>query len=74
MFLQNLKTFSCIFAQLKIISMQDIIIATHNQHKVKEIQPLIPANYRLLSLQDIGFDTPIEEPFEVCKILVLILL
>ncbi len=46
---------------------QDIIIATHNQHKVKEIQPLIPANYRLLSLQDIGFDTPIEEPFDTLE-------
>lgn len=47
--------------------MKEIIIATHNSHKVSEIQPLMPKTYRLLSLSDIGFDTPIEEPFDTLE-------
>ncbi len=61
-------TFACFTKPLKFCTfMQEIIMATHNAHKVKEILPLMPENYRLLSLQDIGFDTPIEEPFDTLE-------
>ena len=38
-----------------------LVFATHNQHKLKEIQALLPKNIELLSLSDIGCDDDIAE-------------
>ena len=38
-----------------------LVFATHNQHKLKEIQALLPPNIELLSLDDIGCDEDIPE-------------
>lgn len=47
--------------------MQDIIIATHNQHKFEEISPLMPKFFYLRSLTDMDYHTPIEEPFDTLE-------
>ncbi|MBK9107532.1 MAG: RdgB/HAM1 family non-canonical purine NTP pyrophosphatase [Saprospiraceae bacterium] len=38
-----------------------LCIATHNLHKKAEIQAVLPLNYQLLDLNDLGFFDPIEE-------------
>ena len=38
-----------------------LVFATHNQHKLKEIQALLPKNIELLSLSDIGCNDDIAE-------------
>ena len=38
-----------------------LVFATHNINKVKEIKTLLPENFELLSLTDIGCNEPIEE-------------
>ena len=38
-----------------------LVFATHNQHKLREIQALLPPNIQLLSLDDIGCDEDIPE-------------
>lgn len=43
--------------------MIDIVISSNNQGKIKEFNHLLPS-LKLLSLQDIGFNKVIEEPFE----------
>ena len=37
-----------------------IVVATHNEHKIKEIKQIL-SNEKILSLKDIGFDQKIEE-------------
>ena len=32
----------------------DLVFATHNQHKLKEARLILPENYKLFSLSDIG--------------------
>ncbi len=39
----------------------ELVFATHNQNKVKEVQLLIPANIKILSLTDIGCHEEIPE-------------
>ena len=41
--------------------MQQLVFATHNIHKLKEVQALMPAHINLLSLTDIGCNEEIEE-------------
>lgn len=41
--------------------MQHLVFATHNIHKIKEVQALMPAHIILLSLVDIGCNEEIEE-------------
>jgi len=41
--------------------MTELILATHNSKKVREIQELVRDYYKLLSLKDIGFDRDIPE-------------
>ena len=41
--------------------MQQLVFATHNIHKLKEVQALMPAHINLLSLTDIGCYEEIEE-------------
>lgn len=38
-----------------------IIFATHNHHKLKEIQSILPSSIQLISLDDIGYSNEIEE-------------
>ncbi|MDO4727913.1 MAG: non-canonical purine NTP diphosphatase [Bacteroidota bacterium] len=38
-----------------------LIFASNNQHKIQEIQKMIPANYQILSLKDIGCTENIPE-------------
>jgi XTP/dITP diphosphohydrolase len=39
----------------------EIIFATHNAHKLQEVQALLPSSIQLISLQDLGFFDEIEE-------------
>ena len=39
----------------------ELIFASHNENKVKEIRAILPESIRLLSLNDIGFHEEIEE-------------
>jgi len=39
----------------------EIIFATHNQNKLKEVQALMPSYIKLISLEDLGFDGDIPE-------------
>lgn len=39
----------------------EIIFATHNQNKLKEVQALMPSYIKLISLEDLGFDEDIPE-------------
>jgi XTP/dITP diphosphohydrolase len=41
--------------------MIEIVLATHNKHKLSEIRPLIPNKFRLLSLDDAGIFDDIPE-------------
>lgn len=38
-----------------------IIFATHNKNKLKELRELLPSNYELYTLSDIGFESEIDE-------------
>ena len=38
----------------RILSILKLVFATHNQHKLKEVQQLLPHSIELLSLHDIG--------------------
>ena len=39
----------------------EIIFATHNPNKLKEVQALMPSNVKLISLRDLGFEEDIPE-------------
>lgn len=41
--------------------MQKLVFATHNDHKLREVQELLPKSIELLSLKDIGCDHEIPE-------------
>lgn len=38
-----------------------IVLATGNQHKVREMQPLMPDNWEVISLNDLGFSGELQE-------------
>lgn len=44
-----------------MFEMKEIIIATHNSHKVEEISPLLESAFKVVSLGDLGFDSDIPE-------------
>lgn len=44
-----------------------LIFATHNKNKLKEVKSLVPDSIQLLSLDDINFDTEIEETAETIE-------
>lgn len=44
-----------------MFEMKEIIIATHNFHKVEEIKPLLEPLFKVVSLRDLGFDSDIPE-------------
>jgi XTP/dITP diphosphohydrolase len=41
--------------------MRELIFATHNQHKAREIQAILSDQYRVLSLGDVKFQDPVPE-------------
>lgn len=43
--------------------MNELIFATHNKNKVDEVRSILPKNFTIKSLSDIGFDKEIEEPY-----------
>ena len=45
----------------------ELVFATNNQHKLKEVQALLGSHFRLLSLADIGFDEEIPEDFDTLQ-------
>ncbi|HSA04529.1 MAG TPA: non-canonical purine NTP diphosphatase [Tenuifilaceae bacterium] len=45
----------------------ELVFATNNQHKLKEVQALLGNHFRLLSLSDIGFDEEIPEDFDTLQ-------
>lgn len=47
--------------------MPEIIFASSNEHKVKELKLALHNRYTILTLQDIGFTDNIPEPFETFK-------
>lgn len=44
--------------------MKEIVLATRNRHKAEEIQTLFPSGVRLLTLDDVRFDSAIDEPYD----------
>lgn len=42
---------------------QTLLFATNNQHKVEEIQKILPPNYQIISLNEAGIHIDIEEPY-----------
>ncbi len=45
----------------------ELVFATNNQHKLKEVQALLGNHFKLLSLTDIGFDEEIPEDFDTLQ-------
>ncbi len=46
---------------------RELIFATSNEHKAKEIQSLLPDGYRILTLKAAGLDVDIPEPFDTIE-------
>lgn len=44
--------------------MKEIVLASRNKHKAEEIQILLPASVKLLTLDEVRFTSNIEEPYE----------
>jgi len=44
-----------------------IVLATQNPHKIAEIQKILPENFQLISLSDIGFDKKLKETGKTLK-------
>jgi len=40
---------------------EQIVLATQNKHKIEELQKILPENYQLVSLEDIGFKGKLKE-------------
>ena len=45
----------------------DIIFATNNQHKIDEIQAILPATFRIITLKAAGIDIEIPEPHDTLE-------
>lgn len=43
---------------------RSLLLASHNQHKLEEFRQMLPPEYQISSLSDIGFSTEIAEPFD----------
>jgi XTP/dITP diphosphohydrolase len=50
-----------------MMPMHTLLFATNNAHKVAEIQPLVPASIRVISLKDAGIDREIPEPYDTLE-------
>ncbi len=47
--------------------MHTLLFATHNAHKVAEIQPLVPESIQVISLEEAGIHEAIPEPFDTLE-------
>lgn len=47
--------------------MTEIVFATHNENKVKEINTLADAGWKIISLSEIGFNEDIPEPYDTLE-------
>lgn len=47
--------------------MHQLILATANLHKAKEIQSLLPAGFEVITLKEAGIEIDIPEPFETLE-------
>ncbi|PCE62421.1 RdgB/HAM1 family non-canonical purine NTP pyrophosphatase [Sediminicola luteus] len=45
----------------------EVVFATHNPNKIKEVQNLVPSGIKIKSLEEIGFDQDIEENGETLE-------
>ncbi len=45
----------------------EVIFATNNRNKIKEVQSLLPDNIRLITLAEAGVDFELPEPFETLE-------
>lgn len=45
----------------------ELVLATNNEHKIREIQPLIPAGIIVISLKQAGIDIDIPEPHDTLE-------
>ena len=41
-----------------------LLFATNNPNKFQEVKAIVPSSFELLSLTDVGFNEPIEEPYD----------
>ena len=46
---------------------KNIVLATQNKHKIDEISKILPENYRIKSLQDLGFEGELKETGETLE-------
>ena len=46
---------------------RELIFATSNAHKAREIQSLLPQGFRILTLKDAGLEMEIPEPFDTLE-------
>lgn len=46
--------------------MKKLVIATKNEHKIKEFKDMLGSQFKILSLDDVGFNKKIEENGETC--------
>ncbi len=49
------------------MSMRDIIIATHNKHKIEEIQQVVKGKINIISLKELGLNNDIPETGDTLK-------
>ena len=47
--------------------MKEIVFASNNKNKLKEISLALEPKFKVLSLADIGFNEEIEEPYETLR-------
>jgi XTP/dITP diphosphohydrolase len=47
--------------------MEQLILATSNSNKTKEIQSLFPSTFQLINLKEAGIDSEIPEPFQTLE-------
>ncbi len=45
----------------------NIIFASNNEHKIREIQSIVPAKYKVISLKEAGIDIEIPEPHDTLE-------
>ena len=47
--------------------MEKLVIATKNKHKIEEFKAMLGKTFKILSLEDIGFNEEIDENGQTCS-------
>lgn len=63
----HLNQYNSNFDVLNMVKTMEIVFATNNENKIKEVQTLIPSNIKLLSLKDINCNEDIPETQDTIK-------